>query len=80
MERPSRRQRMPSLLSWGTTSVMMGMGGRYLLSRLAVRPAAVNTSSHAISQPEGLIADVQVVCAAVGSAARVVSYSSPEQV
>ena len=37
--RPSRRHRMPSVLSWGTTRVMMGMGGLYLDSRLAVVPA-----------------------------------------
>lgn len=38
-ERPSRRQESVSLLSWGMTRVMMGMGGRYLLTKLAVLPA-----------------------------------------
>ena len=38
-ERPSRRQVSVSLFSCGITSVMIGIGGLYLLSRLAVVPA-----------------------------------------
>jgi hypothetical protein len=34
--RPTRWNFMPSFFSWGMTSVRMGMGGLYLLTRLAV--------------------------------------------
>ena len=37
--RPTSWKRMPSFFSCGMTSVRMGIGGLYLLTRLAVRPA-----------------------------------------
>ena len=37
-ERPSSSHARPLDLSWGTTSVRMGTLGRYLATRLAVRP------------------------------------------
>ena len=37
-ERPSSSQASPLDFSWGTTSVRMGTLGRYLATRLAVRP------------------------------------------
>ena len=37
-ERPSSSQARPLDFSWGTTSVRMGTLGRYLATRLAVRP------------------------------------------
>ena len=37
-ERPSSSHAKPLDLSWGTTSVRMGTLGRYLATRLAVRP------------------------------------------
>ena len=37
-ERPSSSQARPLDLSWGTTRVRMGTFGRYLATRLAVRP------------------------------------------
>lgn len=43
-DRPSSLQLRASLRSRGITSVMMGMGGLYLLSRLAVVP--VHTHTH----------------------------------
>lgn len=39
VSRPSRRHLKPSFFSCGTTSVRIGCGGRYLLTRLAVWPA-----------------------------------------
>ena len=37
-ERPSNSHAKPLDLSWGTTNVRMGTLGRYLATRLAVRP------------------------------------------
>ena len=42
--RPTSWKRMPSFFSCGMTSVRMGIGGLYLLTRLAVRPAHMHPS------------------------------------
>ena len=41
---PSRRQCSISDTRWGTTSVRMGMGGRYLATRWAVTPACMHAA------------------------------------
>jgi len=51
VSRPSRCHLKPSFLSCGTTSVMIGCGGRYLLTRLAVWPARAQRPAALSARP-----------------------------